>query len=76
MREVSGITGKIRMVDATSSNEGISVQLNSNSLMNVLGLEALEAVSEEYIKVFELWQDFAGENALMLSPINPEKQQF
>ncbi|MCK9557930.1 MAG: signal peptide peptidase SppA [Candidatus Cloacimonetes bacterium] len=76
MREVSNISGAIRLVDATSSREGINVQFDSKPLMSILGMDTLETISEDYIKVFELWQDFAGEDALMLSPINPEEQQF
>jgi protease-4 len=76
MRELTGIKGSIRLVDATSSQEGIQLEIESRSLMNMLGLGAFDSMSKEYIQIFELWQDFSEEKALMLSPINISDQTF
>ncbi|MCK9332880.1 MAG: signal peptide peptidase SppA [Candidatus Cloacimonetes bacterium] len=76
MRELTGIEGSMRLVDATSSETGISIGISSNPMFNVLGLHALEEISQEYIKLYEFWQDFSEEKALMLSPINNNELQF
>lgn len=76
MREVSGIKGNLRLVDATSQQSGVSVTMSSNPLMQFMPLKALESVSGEYIKLYELWEDFSGEETLMLSPYLPEDMEF
>jgi len=76
IRELTGISGNIRLVDATSATDGIRLDIDSGSLMKVLSLEAIETLSSEYIELYEMWKDFNGENALMLSPISVDNLKF
>jgi protease-4 len=76
MREVSGIKGKIRLVDATTSDQGLSVTMSSSPLMKLLPIKALEVMSADYIQLYELWEDFASDKALMLCPYVPETIEF
>lgn len=76
MRELTGIKSAVRLVDATSSKEGINLELESRSFMNLLGFSALESFAGEYMHLYDLWQDFAGERTLMLSPIHLDNQAF
>lgn len=69
MREVAGIKGKIRLVDATSSHKGVNVTLKSDKLMNMVVPQSLQSVSDEYIKLYEMWHDFENENIFYLSPM-------
>ncbi len=68
MRELTGIKGKITMVDATSSAKGIAVGFSGSPLLKPPSLQMLEELSQEYVRLYELWKDFAGEKALMLMP--------
>lgn len=76
MRELTGIKGELTLVDATNSDSGFKVTMNSNPLLGMLPLSALEALSEDYIKLFELWQDFGSENVLMYAPLASELISF
>jgi protease-4 len=76
MRDVSGIKGKIRLVDATSNDKGVKMDISSNPLMKMLPIKALETISADYIKIYELWEDFGSDKALMLSPYMPETVEF
>lgn len=76
MREVAGIKGKIALVDATTNEKGLRMQINADMINSYMPLKALEALSDDYIQVYELWNDFAGDKALMLSPDTPELINF
>jgi protease-4 len=76
MRELTGIKGEMKMADATSSPEGINLEISSGSLLKVLGMDALEVVAEDYIDIYEMWQDYQHENALMISPVTIETLSF
>ncbi|MDY0319587.1 MAG: signal peptide peptidase SppA [Candidatus Cloacimonadaceae bacterium] len=76
MRELTGIDGYLRLADATGTQEGITLQMENKSFLNILGLGALEAMSEDYIEIYELWKDFSNEKALMLSPVTISDQNF
>lgn len=76
MRELTGITGKIKLVDATTGDEGIHVQMSSNPLMSLMPMKALESISADYLKLYELWQNFSNDQALMLTTEVPEDIQF
>ncbi|MDD2229482.1 MAG: signal peptide peptidase SppA [Candidatus Cloacimonetes bacterium] len=76
MRDVSGIKGKIRLIDATSNEQGMSIDISSNPLTKLLPIKAIEALSSDYIKLYELWDDYSEENALMLCPFVPETVEF
>lgn len=69
MRQLTGIKGKIRLVDATSSTEGIAIEMKSDPLEMILPLDILDSISKEYIQVYELWQDFGTDPILMLAPM-------
>ncbi len=76
LKEIAKIKGPIRAVDATSSASGINVNMQSNSLIKALKLDAVHALNSEYLKIYELWNDFAGEKALLLSPIDSTNLQY
>lgn len=76
MKEISKIKGKLTLVDATSSQKGLKVEMDSNTFSSYLPLKALNLMSEDYIKLYELWNDFGCDKALMLSPLTPELIQF
>ena len=76
MREISGIKGDLRLVDATSVEKGMSVTMSSNPLMQFMPIKALESISSDYIQLYELWEDFAADDALMLSPYLPQDIKF
>jgi protease-4 len=76
MRELTGIKGKLRLVNATGSQEGMSIEIGSVPLMNSPQLELLNELSSDYIRVYELWKDFEDEPVLMLSPMAPQDLRF
>jgi hypothetical protein len=76
MKDLSGIKGKLKLVDATSKDKGVKVSMNSGPLMNVLPIKAMELISSEYMKLYEMWEDFSHEKALMLSPYAPQNTEF
>jgi protease-4 len=76
MQDVTGIKGKLKLVDATSKDQGISVEMSSGPLMHILPVKALEAMSADYKKLYELWDDFYSEKALMYCPVSTEDVQF
>lgn len=76
MRELAGIKGKMTLVDATSSISGIKIDYQGGLLNSIVPLKALETATEDYIQLYELWNDFADDKALMLSPDVPELIQF
>jgi hypothetical protein len=39
-------------------------------------MDALEVVAEDYIDIYEMWQDYQHENALMISPVTIETLSF
>lgn len=76
MKEVSGIKGELQLVDATSAEGGIRVDMNSSPLLSIVPMKAIEMLSSEYVKLYEMWEDFSQEKALMLSPYAPQDTQF
>jgi len=77
MKSLIGEERPIRLVDATSDeNKGIGISIESGSLMQVLALDYLEMMDNEYRKVYELWKDYSGEKALMLSPLDDSSVKF
>ena len=69
MRELTGITGPIKLIDATTKVGGIHIDFESKPFLPFMQLEALEALNHEYIQVYEFWKDFGDEKVLMLSPV-------
>jgi len=73
MRELTGINGCIKLIDATGSKTGINLEMESFSLLQAMNLGAFESVNNEYIKLYDMWKDYQDEKILMLSPIDSIK---
>ncbi len=39
-------------------------------------VKAFDTINMDYIKLYELWNDFGQDKTLMLSPLLPESLQF
>lgn len=76
MRNLTGITGAIRLVDATSDNKGITMTMDSNPLSAFLPLDEISDLTEDYRQLYEMWDDFHTENTLMFSPYTSEIISF
>ncbi len=76
MRELAGIKGKMRLVDASRSDDGISLEISAKPILQVLGLDALQDLNSEYVQVYEMWRDFQDEKVLMLSPLSSDNIKF
>lgn len=76
MREITGIKGKIRLVDATTKPNAMTFRMNSDPLGSLPGLDALQTIGADYIKVYELWRDFHNDKALMLCPLGADSIEF
>ncbi|MDD4223595.1 MAG: signal peptide peptidase SppA [Candidatus Cloacimonetes bacterium] len=76
MRAITGIKGKIKLVDATTSRQGMRVDLQGSPFGASLQSKALDEFLGEYIKVYELWRDFGDESVLMLTPLELDDVQF
>ncbi|MDD3236372.1 MAG: hypothetical protein PHH43_08625, partial [Candidatus Cloacimonetes bacterium] len=59
-----------------TSIKGMSIDMSSNPLVKMLPIKALETMSADYIKLYELWDDYSGDGALMLCPFMPETIEF
>lgn len=76
MREVTGIKGELRFVDATSSEDGINLTINTKNMLKLGSLQALSELNDEYLKLYEIWKDYDGDKVLMLSPLQIENLNF
>ena len=76
MQQLLGKKGKITLVDATTKKEGVKISFNISEMNTFTPLKAYNAVNNDYIKLYELWEDYAGDKALMISPELPEILQF
>ncbi|NLK49090.1 MAG: hypothetical protein GX294_00400 [Candidatus Cloacimonetes bacterium] len=76
MRELAGIKGKMRLVDATTSTKGIRVNMSKGIGLSALDHPLFTALDESYIRLYELWRDYEGQNPLMLSPIQSQDIEF
>jgi len=76
MQELIGKKGKLTLVDATTKKEGITISVNFGELNAYTPIKALNTVNMDYIKLYELWNDFGQDKTLMLSPLLPESLQF
>ena len=56
--------------------EGVKISFNISEMNTFTPLKAYNAVNNDYIKLYELWEDYAGDKALMISPELPEILQF
>ncbi len=76
MRELTGITGKIRLVDATTGDDAIALHMSGDPLDSLPGMDILSTLADDYIQAYEYWRDFQNENVLMLSPLNSPTLEF
>jgi len=68
MRELTGIEGRITLVDATGSNKGIPLSMSGNPLLRLMPVQMPQDLSDDYVRLYNLWKDFADDRALMLMP--------
>ncbi len=76
MREITGIKGNIRLMDATSQEDGITVMISTKNLMKIGVLGAFSDLNDEYMKLYEIWKDYDNDRVLMLSPMQIENLNF
>lgn len=76
MRELTGIKGKLTLVDATTSASGIDVNISKKSLINMTAHPLLSEIEESYIRLYEFWKQYQGQNALMLAPVSSQIIDF
>lgn len=76
MRELTGIKGYIRLVDASAQHDDIRLDIDFNSLMMLSAFEAVANLSSEYIQIYDMWKDFEDDTALMLCPISLDTIKF
>lgn len=76
MRELTGITGEIELIDTTTNQKGFVVNMKGNPLSMLAPVAALEEMGRDYIQIYEMWKDFDGDNVLMLSPLETQMHQF
>ena len=76
MRQLTGIKGEIRLVDASSNKAGITITMGSNPLASMLPLDAIETLTSDYKELYEMWRDFDGESVLMFTPYETDIVSF
>jgi len=76
MRELTGIKGPIELVDATSSNKGIRINMDGDPMPSLLSSKLISELDQGYTQVYELWRNYADQNALMLSPVSSPVMDF
>lgn len=76
MRELTGIEGKIRLVDATSSDTGLSVTISGDPLSFLPGMTAMQDLEAQYRRLYDIWSTYKEGEALMLAPIQPPTLEF
>lgn len=69
MRQLTGITGEIQLVDATSKEDAIEINMKPISLTKAFVPEMALEIENSYKQVYELWKQYEGQNALMLCPV-------
>lgn len=76
MRQLTGIKGKIELVDATSKEDAIEINMKPISLTKALLPEMVLEIEDSYKQVYELWKQYEGQNALMLCPVQEMRVEF
>ncbi len=77
MRELTGIKGKMTLIDATtSSDDGFSFEMDSDPLGSLPQMQMLNSLTGDYKELYELWRDFQNDSVLMLSPVDAESLSF
>ena len=69
MRQLTGIKGEIELVDATSKEDAIEINMKPLSLTKAFLPDMVLEIEDSYKQVYELWKQFEGQNALMLCPV-------
>ena len=76
MRQLTGIKGKIELVDATSKEDAININMKPISLTKALVPEMMLEIEDNYKQIYELWKQFEGQNTLMLCPVQEQTIDF
>lgn len=76
MRELTGINGKIRLVNATGEVRGVNINMEGSSLIKVPGMEMLQDLNADYGRLYEMWKQFNAGEVLMLAPLDDQNIQF
>ncbi|MBW6514004.1 MAG: signal peptide peptidase SppA [Candidatus Syntrophosphaera sp.] len=76
MRDLTGIKGKITLVDATTQQKGFAVQMSGNPFGGLLKSGAVDTILGDYVKLYELYKDFQNESVLMLCPLGAASIQY
>jgi protease-4 len=76
MRELTGTKGELRLVDATSSEDGFALTIDTSGMLKLGSLKALSEINDEYLKLYEIWKDYENDKVLMLSPLQIENLNF
>lgn len=69
MRQLTGIKGEIELVDATSKENTIDINMKPISLTKAFLPEMVLEIEDSYRQVYELWKQYEGQNALLLCPV-------
>jgi protease-4 len=69
MRQLTGIKGEIELVDATSKENTIDINMKPISLTKAFLPEMVLEIEDSYKQVYELWKQYEGQNALLLCPV-------
>jgi protease-4 len=69
MRQLTGIKGEIELVDATSKENTIDINMKPISLTKAFLPEMALEIEDSYRQVYELWKQYEGQNALLLCPV-------
>jgi protease-4 len=76
IRELTNITGKIRLVNATGSHSGFNVSISGDPLSVIPVLSTLNELERDYLDLYEMWSRFKEGEALMLSPLKAPSMDF
>lgn len=76
MRDLTGIKGDIELVDATSSNKGIRIDMRGDSLPGLSTNGLLLELEKSYGHLYELWKQYSDQSALMLTPVSAPVMEF
>ena len=63
-------------VDATSSEDGITLTIDTKNMLKIGSIQALSELNDEYLKLYEIWKDYENDKVLMLSPLQIENLNF
>lgn len=76
MRELTGIKGNIRLVNATGTVKGFNLSVAGDPLLMVPGMEMLQDINADYGHLYEMWKQFQEGEVLMLAPLADQTVRF